>query len=195
MFWDCYSHVFFSRHRKVCMEEKLWLCKICGKGWRRNNLWLKMYIQWKSKSSDAFIFGQCNSVSMATSPWVFRIAALHLNLVLFLFLWYRNHNHISVIRQANMQCWTLMKLLCWQHRLILRRISSEIWKAHGGVTVPQSACQNRCYSRERIKLNIYEAWCLLVKKLPNSPNQCCCCFLLCVEKKHCLEVKILSTAD
>lgn len=75
--------------------ERLHRGAVCGCGklvemaWWRNNPWLKIHVQWKSKSSDAFIPGQCNSVSMATSPWVFRISTLHLNLVgfyLFIFL-------------------------------------------------------------------------------------------------------------
>ncbi len=115
------------------------------RGWCRNNLSLKIYVQSKSKSSDAFISGQCNSVSMATSPWVLRIAALHLNLG-FLFLWYRNQNTVWVINQANVM--PNMKRNCfgWQHHAVLRRISPEIWKS-----TRRRYCTRKCLPEQVIQ--------------------------------------------
>lgn len=89
--------------------ERLHRGAVCGCGkllevaWCRNNPPLKIHVQWKSKSSDAFIPGQCNSVSMATSPWAFRISTLHLNLVgfyLFIFL-LRPLHHPSLLCYKN----------------------------------------------------------------------------------------------
>lgn len=89
-------------------------------GWCRNNLWLKIHVQWKSKSSDAFISGQCNSVSMATSPWVFRIATLHLNFFPPYSIGISNKPRKHGVYKISDVPWSVP---CWQLHLL-----PEIWK-------------------------------------------------------------------
>lgn len=169
------------------------------KGWCRNNLWLKIYVQWKSKSSDAFISGQCNSVSMATSPWVFRIAALHLNLG-FLFLWYRNNNTILVINQANMWCWT------WNETALLTTSPAiEVDLFWNMKSTQRHYCTVKRLPGQVIqqrKNKMKYLWGLLFTseetvQLPRSVCFCVfCVFRLCVEKPLSgAQVKILSSAD
>lgn len=168
------------RHRRGAGLGRV---KSVEKAWCRNNLWLKIYVQWKSKSSDAFISGQCNSVSMATSPWVFRIAALHLNLGCFFLFFFFFHSYgigmISVIKRGkHLMLEHEMKPLCRQHHLVLRKISSEICKSTRR-RYCTSACQNRWYSRRKNEMKYL--WGLLFTReeaaqLPRSVGffkKCC----------------------
>lgn len=144
------------------------------KGWCRNNLWLKIHVQWKSKSSDAFISGQCNSVSMATAPWVFRIATLHLNLG-FSFLWYRIHNTIfhdelgkHVMPNTKWNC-VLVSIMWWRGGSLL---TSE--KAHRGCYCTMKSLPEKVIQQRTIRWNSNEACCLLVRKWPSVPGLCFC---------------------
>lgn len=78
----------------------------------------------ESLSSDAFISSQCNSVSMATSPWVFRIATLHLNFFLYYYSYgigISNKRRKYVVDELwPMQCWQLHLLpQTWKDRDVL----------------------------------------------------------------------------